>query len=138
MVVEPEKEPVREPVPVLPQEARPENPFEAELRQSDFDFEELLKVKITGKGNTLQDLKKRLDDQKNLILRLREGLKSKSQISPSDHFSDVFVFRRGSKPIDQAGSMHSSGVEPESTAARLRGQAPIAGSGAEAPTGSAL
>jgi hypothetical protein len=65
-----------EPAPLLPQEEKPENPFEAELRKSDLDFEDLLKVKIVGKGNTLQDLKKRMEDQKNLILRLREGLKA--------------------------------------------------------------
>jgi hypothetical protein len=73
MAVEPA--PAMEPVPALPREEKPENPFEADLRRSDFDFEDLLKAKIVGKGNTLQDLKKRMEDQKNLILRLREGLK---------------------------------------------------------------
>ena len=74
MAVEPVQEPTKEPAPEPAPAEKPENPFETELRQSDLNFDELMKVKIIGKGNTLQDLKKRLDDQKNLILRLREGL----------------------------------------------------------------
>ena len=51
----------------------PTDPLEAELKKCDLDFEELLKLKINAKGSTLQDLKKRSDDQKSLILKLREG-----------------------------------------------------------------
>jgi hypothetical protein len=45
----------------------------AELRASTIDFEEVLKMKIGTKGATLADMKKRMEDQKNLIIKLREG-----------------------------------------------------------------
>ena len=44
-----------------------------ELRSSEINFDDLLKTKINTKGTMLQDQKKRLDDQKNLILKLRDG-----------------------------------------------------------------
>jgi hypothetical protein len=44
-----------------------------EVQSSEINFDELLKTKINTKGTTLQDQKKRLDDQKNLILKLRDG-----------------------------------------------------------------
>jgi hypothetical protein len=44
-----------------------------EVRSSEINFDDLLKTKINTKGTTLQDQKKRLDDQKNLILKLRDG-----------------------------------------------------------------
>jgi MarR-like DNA-binding transcriptional regulator SgrR of sgrS sRNA len=47
--------------------------LEEHLRKCDVDFEELLKAKIISKGNTLQDMKRRLEDQKNLIVKLRDG-----------------------------------------------------------------
>ena len=50
--------------------------LEVELRKCDIDIEELLKEKINSKGTTLQDMKKRLDDQKNYIIKLREGISS--------------------------------------------------------------
>ena len=46
----------------------------SEVRGSEINFDELLKTKINSKGTTLQDQKKRLDDQKNLILKLRDGM----------------------------------------------------------------
>jgi hypothetical protein len=55
---------------ILPED----HPLTAEIRSSEINFDELLKTKINTKGTTLQDQKKRLDDQKNLILKLRDGM----------------------------------------------------------------
>ena len=60
-----------------PNHENSEKSLEFELRKCDVDFEELLKLKITGRGNALQDLKKRIEDQKNLILKLREGFQDR-------------------------------------------------------------
>lgn len=51
-----------------------DHPLSSEIRSSEINFDELLKTKINTKGTTLQDQKKRLDDQKNLILKLRDGI----------------------------------------------------------------
>lgn len=51
-----------------------DHPLVSEIRDSEINFDELLKTKINTKGTTLQDQKKRLDDQKNLILKLRDGM----------------------------------------------------------------
>jgi hypothetical protein len=50
-----------------------DHPLALEMRSSEINFDDLLKTKINTKGTTLQDQKKRLDDQKNLILKLRDG-----------------------------------------------------------------
>jgi hypothetical protein len=63
-----------------------------EVRSSEINFDDLLKTKINTKGTTLQDQKKRLDDQKNLILKLRDGyaLNSRS-LCALDILLDFFV-----------------------------------------------
>ncbi len=55
-----------------------ENSLVAELRASAIDFEEVLKLKIGTKAATLADMKKRMEDQKTLIIKLREGLFSRA------------------------------------------------------------
>ncbi len=60
-------------IPETEQELSALTPFEAELRKCDVNIDDLLKEKINAKGSSLQDLKKRQEDQKNLILKLREG-----------------------------------------------------------------
>ena len=53
-----------------PEMPKPEG-LEAELRESLIDFEEVLATKIVVKGKTLADDKKRMEAQKELILRLK-------------------------------------------------------------------
>lgn len=104
---------------------KPVDPFESDLRKCDFEFEEVMKIKINARGTTLQDLKKRMDDQKILIVKLREGLISIL----------VFIFRnywrslrmhRCSKSCDQQRKLHTKGPNPEFLPKRSRANPGVA------------